>query len=160
MSALITEPPGTPGNTQVTETVASDIDVDADAASVLEVLCDFEAYPEWARSVKEARIVERDPEGRASRVEFRVAPGPLPEVRYILQYTYAPDGIAWDYVEGDLRDVRGSYALEENDGRTRVTYHLAIDPGKLPLPGFVKARAAREITRVALKELKRRVEDR
>jgi hypothetical protein len=142
----------------MTETVSSDIDVDADTAHVLGVLCDFESYPEWARSVKEARIVERDAEGRPAQVEFRVAPGPLPEVRYILRYSYEPDGISWEYVEGDLKDVRGSYALEETDGRTRVTYHLAIDPGRLPLPGFVKARAAREITRVALKELKRRVE--
>lgn len=144
----------------MTETVSSDIDVDTDVAHVLGVLCDFESYPEWARSVKEARIVERDTEGRAAKVEFRVAPGPLPEVRYVLRYTYAPDGLAWNYVEGDLKEVRGSYALEEVDGRTHVTYNLAIDPGKLPLPGFVKARAAREITRVALKELKRRVEAR
>lgn len=142
----------------MTETVSSDIEVDAAAQAILAVLCDFEAYPQWARSVKEARVLERDDEGRASKVEFRVAPGPLPEVRYVLQYTYAPDGIAWDYVEGDLKEVRGSYALDDSDGRTRVTYNLAIDPGRLPLPGFVKARAAREITRVALKELKRRVE--
>jgi ribosome-associated toxin RatA of RatAB toxin-antitoxin module len=142
----------------LTETVSSDIEIGTGAARILEILCDFEAYPEWARSVKEARIVERDAEGRPAKVEFRVAPGPLPEVRYVLSYTYAPDGISWDYVEGDLKEVRGSYALEESDGVTRVTYHLAIDPGRLRLPGFVKSRAAREITRVALKELKRRAE--
>ncbi len=142
----------------MTETVASDIDIEAEVRQVLDVLCDFESYPSWARSVKEARIVERDADGRALKVEFRVAPGPLPEVRYVLRYTYPDDGIAWDYVEGDLKEVRGSYALQGADGRTHVTYHLAIDPGRLPLPGFVKARAAREITRVALKELKRRVE--
>lgn len=142
----------------MTETVASDIDVDGALVSVLEVLCDFESYPQWARSVKEARILERGDDGRASTVEFRVAPGPLPEVRYVLRYSYATDGIAWEYVEGDLKEIRGSYVLADVDGRTRVTYHLAIDPGRLPLPGFVKARAAREIARVALKELKRRVE--
>ncbi|HYZ94061.1 MAG TPA: SRPBCC family protein [Actinomycetota bacterium] len=144
----------------MTETVASDIDVDAGTDQVLGVLCDFESYPQWARSVKEARILERDDDGRAATVEFRVSPGPLPEVRYVLRYSYSPHGISWDYVEGDLKEVRGSYALEESDGRTHVTYNLAIDPGRLPLPGFVKARAAREITRVALKELKRRVEAR
>jgi hypothetical protein len=142
----------------MTETVSSEIDIGADATQVLAVLCDFESYPEWARSVKEARIVERSADGRASQVEFRVAPGPLPEVRYVLAYDYSDDGIAWSYVEGDLKDVRGSYELDGADGATHVTYHLAIDPGRLPLPGFVKARAAREITRVALKELKRRVE--
>lgn len=140
------------------EAVSSEITVDAPGAAILSVLCDFEAYPEWARSVKDARVLEQDAEGRALRVEFTVTPGPLPRMRYILRYTYTDNGIAWDYEEGDLRDISGSYELEESDDGTRVTYHLAIDPGTIPLPGFVKARAAREITRVALKELKKRVE--
>jgi uncharacterized membrane protein len=142
----------------MTETVASEIEIDARTSRVFDVLCDFEAYPSWARSIREATVLEKDEDGRATKVEFHVAPGPLPQMRYILHYAYPDDAIAWDYVEGDLRDIRGSYALEDLDGRTKVTYNLAIDPGKLPLPGFVKARAAREITRVALKELKRHVE--
>lgn len=142
----------------MTETVASQIDISAPLDDVLSVLVDFETYPQWARSVKEATIVQRADDGTPLHVEFRVAPGPLPLVRYTLSYTYTDDGIAWEYVEGDLKECRGSYALESSNGATHVTYNLAIDPGKLPLPGFVKARAAREITRVALKELKRRVE--
>jgi uncharacterized membrane protein len=142
----------------VTETVSSNIEVDAPPARVLDVLHDFESYPEWARSIKEATVLERDESGRASTVEFHVAPGLLPQVRYILRYDYSDNSLAWDYVEGDLKDIRGSYTVEPQGDKTEVTYHLAIDPGKLPLPGFVKARAAREITRVALKELKRRVE--
>jgi len=142
----------------MTETVASEIEIDAGTARVFDVLCDFEAYPTWARSIREATVLEKDGEGRATKVEFHVAPGPLPQMRYILHYTYPDSGIAWDYVEGDLRDIHGSYALTDLDGRAKVTYNLAIDPGKLPLPGFVKARAAREITRVALKELKKHVE--
>ena len=140
------------------EAVSSEITVDAPAGRVLEVLCDFESYPEWARSVKDARVLDHDSEGRAATVEFTVTPGPLPRMRYVLRYAYDADGISWDYVEGDLRDISGSYRLEPADGLTKVTYHLAIDPGTIPLPGFVKARAAREITRVALKELKKRVE--
>ena len=142
----------------MTETVASEIEVDADAGRVFAVLCDFESYPSWARSIREATVLEKDLDGRAIKVEFRVSPGPLPEMRYVLHYNYPDGGIAWDYVEGDLKDIRGSYSLDDLVGRTKVTYRLAIDPGKLPLPGFVKSLAAREITRVALKELKRRVE--
>jgi ribosome-associated toxin RatA of RatAB toxin-antitoxin module len=142
----------------VTETVSSNIEVDASPARVMDVLHDFASYPQWARSIKEATVLERDESGRASTVEFHVAPGLLPQVRYILRYDYSDNSLAWDYVEGDLKDIRGSYTLEALGDKTEVTYHLAIDPGKLPLPGFVKARAAREITRVALKELKRRVE--
>lgn len=142
----------------MTETVASQIDIDADTASVLDVLFDFESYPQWARSMKSATITGRDDEGRATTVEFHVAPGLLPEMRYVLRYSYADDGLSWEYVEGDLKDIRGSYTVVAQDGSTHVTYNLAIDPGKIPLPGFVKAMAAREITRIALKELKRRVE--
>lgn len=142
----------------MTETVSSQIDVDAPADEILEVLLDFEAYPEWAKGITEASVLTRDDDGRPLTVEFHVSPGPLPKMRYVLRYEYSPDGISWDYVEGDMRDVRGSYELETADDTTSVTYHLAIDPGKIPLPGFVKARAAREITRVALDELKRRVE--
>jgi len=142
----------------VTETVSSNIEIDAPPERVMDVLHDFESYPQWARSIKEATVRDRDASGRASTVEFQVAAGLLPQVRYILRYDYSDNSLAWDYVEGDLKDIRGSYAVEQQGDKTEVTYHLAIDPGKLPLPGFVKARAAREITRVALKELKRRVE--
>jgi uncharacterized membrane protein len=140
------------------EAVSSEITIAAPTEAILGVLCDFESYPQWARSVKDARVLHNDDEGRAETVEFTVTPGPLPRVRYVLRYTYEPAGISWEYVEGDLRDISGSYELQSADGGTEVTYHLAIDPGTIPLPGFVKARAAREITRVALKELKKRVE--
>lgn len=142
----------------MTETVSSEIHIDAAADEILEVLLDFEAYPRWAKAVKAASVRASDDSGRPLEVEFEVTPGPLPKMRYVLRYAYLDDGISWDYVEGDMRDVRGSYRLDESDGRTRVVYDLAIDPGRIPLPGFVKARAAREITRVALNELKRRVE--
>ena len=142
----------------MTETVASNIDIDASPEQVLAVLSDFESYPTWARSMKQATVLERDDDGRALTVEFHVAPGLLPEVRYVLRYTYDERTIAWEYVEGDLRDCHGSYVVEDRNGTAHVVYDLAIDPGRLPLPGFVKARAAREITRIALKELKRRVE--
>jgi uncharacterized protein YndB with AHSA1/START domain len=148
------------GAPTVSETVASEIDISASPERVLEVLCDFESYPKWARSMKKASIVESDEDGRASKVEFHVAPGLLPEMRYVLHYSYSDDGITWDYVEGEpLKDISGSYRVEGNGDSTHVTYNLAIEPG-IPLPGFVKARAAREISRIALKELKRRVEGR
>lgn len=145
----------------MTETVASEIDIDAPPAEVLAVLRDFESYPTWARSMKTAEIVERGEDGRALQVEFRVAPGLLPQMRYVLAYTHTEEGLSWEYVEGDLKDIRGAYTvIGSDDAGSHVTYDLAIDPGKIPLPGFVKARAAREITRIALKELKRRVEAR
>lgn len=140
------------------ETVSSQIEIEAPAGEILDVLLDFESYPDWAKQVRSAKVLRKDRKGRAQQVEFEVTPGPLPKVRYVLAYSYPADGMSWEYVEGDFKDMHGSYRLESADGVTRVVYDLAIDPGRIPLPGFVKARAAREISKVALQELKRRVE--
>jgi hypothetical protein len=82
----------------------------------------------------------------------------MPKFHYVLRYEYGPDRMSWTYVSGDVKDIHGAYVVEAKDGLTEVTYELAIDPGHMAFPGFIKARATREITRVALQELKRRVE--
>jgi ribosome-associated toxin RatA of RatAB toxin-antitoxin module len=61
-------------------------------------------------------------------------------------------------VEGTLRDLAGSYTLEPGtDAATKVTYRLEVELG-VPIPGFLLRQAAKQITRSALGDLKRRVE--
>ena len=50
-------------------------------------------------------------------------------------------------------------ARPATDGRTLVTYHLAVDL-IVPLPGFVKRRAEQKIIHTALRELRAHVEAR
>lgn len=142
----------------MTNQVASEIKIDAAVDDVMKVLCDFEGYMTWARGVKSVNVLDSTSDGRPETVEFELAPGPLPTVRYVLSYRYTPTSLEWDYVRGDLNDLTGAYRLSQQDDSTLVRYELSIDPGHVPLPGFLKARAAREITKVALNELKRRVE--
>jgi ribosome-associated toxin RatA of RatAB toxin-antitoxin module len=126
---------------------------------IMEVISDFEAYPEWAGQLKEVRVLERDRQGRGTVVSFEVET-PMFPAAYTLRYDYAPGdaGMSWSYVEGTLDDLAGSYTLEPLDDRsTRVTYELLVGL-KLPLPGLVKRQAARQIVRSALSDLKRRVE--
>lgn len=141
-----------------TDTVRSQINIDAPLGEVMGVLTDLGAYPDWAKAVRSVNVRETDDKGRGTIVEFEVSPGPLPKMRYVLHYRYEDAAVLWDYVEGDMKDVRGGYHLEQAGDTTSVVYELAIDPGSIPLPGFVKARAAREISKVALQDLKRRVE--
>ena len=144
----------------MTETANERIHVDAPPDRCWDVAVDFESYPEWVRDVKEARIVERDEEGRGKRVEFRAA-ALGKSVRYILEYDFsdAPQQFSWKVVEGDmLRRLDGTYRFEpEGPDSTRVHYDLAVDLA-VPLPGLVKRRAAGLIMGSALKELKRQVE--
>jgi ribosome-associated toxin RatA of RatAB toxin-antitoxin module len=144
----------------LTESASERIRIEASSDRCFDVAIDFESYPEWVRDVKEARIIERDAEGRGERVEYRAAALGR-SVRYVLGYDYsnAPSSFSWELVEGDmLRRLDGSYRFEpEGDASTRVHYELSVDLA-VPLPGLLKRRAAGLIMGSALKELKKQVE--
>ena len=136
------------------------IRIEAPADRCFDVAVDFESYPEWAKDVKSATVLEFDDEGRGTRVEFRAAALGR-SVRYVLGYDYseAPSSFSWHFVEGDmLRRLDGTYRFEaEPDGSTRVHYDLTVEVA-VPLPGLIKRRAASLIMGNALKELKAQVD--
>jgi ribosome-associated toxin RatA of RatAB toxin-antitoxin module len=134
-------------------------EVYATPAEVMAVVADFEAYPEWVGNLEEVEVLHRDRRGRGIRVAFRLGT-PWGEQSYTLAYRYRPRdaGVDWTYVEGTLRDLAGSYTLEPGtDAATKVTYRLEVELG-VPIPGFLLRQAAKQITRSALGDLKRRVE--
>jgi hypothetical protein len=123
------------------------------------VATDFERYPDWAKDVKYAAVLERDSQGRGQRVEYRVA-GLGRSIRYVLAYDYGeePAAFSWELVEGDvLRRLDGRYGFEAEGSGTRVTYDLVVDVA-IPLPGLIKRRAAGMIVGTALRELKKEAE--
>lgn len=138
------------------------IEIGADAAAIMAVIADYEAYPQWAAGVKSVAVTERDGDGRATKARFEVAQGPV-KVSYTLSYAYAKGeaGVSWTFVEGNgVRDVAGAYELEPADGgATRVTYRARVDLA-IPLPGFLKRQGERMVIDTALKGLKKRVESR
>jgi uncharacterized membrane protein len=145
----------------VAETANERIRIDAPRDACLEVVLDFERYPEWARDLKQVTVLERDGEGRGDKVEFRAA-GLGKSFRYTLAYDYSelPTAFSWQLVEGEgLRRLDGSYRFEPEDESTRVHYELAVEIA-IPLPGLIKRRAAGMIMGTALKELKKAVEAR
>jgi ribosome-associated toxin RatA of RatAB toxin-antitoxin module len=135
------------------------VEVAATPQAVMAVVADFDAYPEWVGNLEQVEVLARDRRGRGTRVAFRLRT-PVLSAAYTLAYRYAPrqGGLSWEYVEGTLEDLSGSYTLEPTaDGGTLVTYRLQVELG-MPLPGLVKRQAARQIVRSALGDLKRRVE--
>ncbi|HEX5614638.1 MAG TPA: SRPBCC family protein [Acidimicrobiia bacterium] len=143
----------------MTETASERIRVEAPADRCFDVAIDFASYPEWARDVKSAEVLDYDDEGRGTRVEYRAA-ALGKSIRYVLAYDYseAPLAFSWQLEEGDmLRRLDGSYRFEPDGDSTRVHYQLAVDLA-MPMPGLVKRRAAGLIMGSALKELKKQVE--
>lgn len=122
-----------------------------------DVVTDFESYPEWMSTFKDVKVLERDADGRATLVEFRVD-AKLREVRYVLRHRLdRPEAITWDYVEGDAKDVDGSWRFEDaGEGRTRCTYRISFDVGGF-VPGSVKRALAEQAVRSSLTALSARV---
>ena len=143
----------------MTDQVTERMVVRASPERCWEVAIDFERYPEWARDLKEATVLERDAQGRGVEVRFRAA-GMGYSTSYTLRYDHSVDGVlAWRLTRGDLtRKLDGSYRFEESpDGGVDVTYQLEAEL-VVPLPGFIKRRTQLKIMHTALKELKSRVE--
>jgi ribosome-associated toxin RatA of RatAB toxin-antitoxin module len=140
----------------------STIVIDASPGDVLDVIADFEAYPEWAGDVKQVRILAEEGDGWADQVEFTLDAGAIKDT-YVLDYDWdvIEDGtgvVSWHLVTAMvLKTMTGSYALAEEGDRTRVTYRLTVDV-KIPMIGLLKRKAEKVIVDTALKGLKKRVE--
>jgi uncharacterized membrane protein len=140
------------------ERVSDTIDIEASAQEIFDVASDLETYPDWNANIKNVEIKETDEEGYATQVWFEVD-AKVRTVRYTLEYDYsnAPESFSWELVDGDVKELSGSYAFDEFEDVTEVTYELKIEPG-FPLPGFMKRQAERQIMKGALEDLKKRVE--
>ena len=133
----------------------------ASAAEIMDVLTNFEAYPEWAE-VTSVRVLERGDGGLGTKVAFEVEVPVLGRASYTLAYRYAPadGGMSWVSTEarGAVSDISGEYLLSEADeDETDVTYRLRVEIGIL-LPGFVRTQGEKRVIDNALERLKQRVE--
>ncbi len=133
--------------------------MNADAATIMDVIADFAAYPEWTGAVKKVEVTDPGSGERAKRVKFGLDAGLIKDT-YELEYTWSPDGLAvtWDLVIGQMQKAQhGSYTLVPAVDTTEVTYSLAVQLN-VPLIGPLRRKAERTIMDTALKELRKRVE--
>src|SRR5438477_10581745 len=135
--------------------------VNASAADIMEVLVDFEAYPDWT-DVKATKVAKSDKQGRPSEVWYEVSQfGITAKYTLAYEYTAGDGGMTWttkSVEEGPIKDIQGEYVLEELDeDETEVTYRMTLEL-KTKLPGIIMKRAEKMIIRNALDGLKNRVE--
>jgi ribosome-associated toxin RatA of RatAB toxin-antitoxin module len=143
----------------VAQRATESIVVNASPLAVYEVVTDFEHYAKWVGDLKRIEVVQRDAEGRALEVEFRAAAFGR-STTYTLRYDYTqvPEQLSWHQIEGDLTEtLNGQYRFEPSGAGTKVTYELEVDL-LVPIPSFIKSRAAYRIQTQALHELKARAE--
>src|SRR2546421_12656790 len=115
----------------------SNITIAADKSTIMNVIADFAAYPEWAGFIKLAEVVEPGTDSRARQVRFVLDAGVIKD-DYVLEYDWTDDTeVSWHLVKGRvLKAMNGTYALAESgSGQTNVDYRLAVDLN-LPMIGL------------------------
>lgn len=137
--------------------VSDDTTIDAPVDTVWDVITDLGAYPEWAEGILETDVLDTNADGYPHQARFRVD-AKVAEVTYVIEYRYEDYDVAWHLVEGEtISQLDGRYELWQQGEGTGVRYSLEVDVD-LPLPGFMKKRAARTILEQGLAGLKTRAE--
>jgi uncharacterized membrane protein len=108
------------------------VEIEAPIERCYEIAADIENAPEWQGSLKDVEILERDGERRALLVETE-SDAKVKSVRARLRFSYEPPtGIRWVQEKGDTKSLTGSWTFEDlGEGRTRATYALEADPGRM-----------------------------
>jgi ribosome-associated toxin RatA of RatAB toxin-antitoxin module len=125
---------------------------------IIDALLDFESYPEWQGSILECEVLDRDSEGRASRVRMKVD-AKIRKVEYVVKYSYdLPDSLSWDQESGDLKDNHGRYTFAaREDGGTDVSVDITFEIGFF-VPGPMKNLIRDQSLKNSMRELRKRVE--
>jgi uncharacterized membrane protein len=108
------------------------VEIDAPIERCYEIAADIENAPEWQGSLKDVEVLERDGERRPALVETE-SDAKVKSVRALLRFSYEPPtAIRWVQEKGDTKTLIGSWSFEDlGDGRTRATYALEADPGRM-----------------------------
>lgn len=127
--------------------------------TVMGVIADFAAYPQWATGVSSAEIVTEGQDSRPQRVRFVLNAGVIKD-SYVLAYEWDGDtAVRWSLAEPGtmVTEMTGAYLLADDGPGTRVSYELTVGT-RVPMIGLLKRRAEKTIVDTALKGLKSRAE--
>jgi ribosome-associated toxin RatA of RatAB toxin-antitoxin module len=140
----------------VADQTSGSVDIAASPAEIMNVIADFDHYPEWVDSMKSAEVLTWS--GEKAETVRMVLDHNLVKDDYVLAYDWEPTKVRWRLVEGTLlKAMDGAYELEPKGASTTVSYHLTVDVN-LPMIGLFKRKAEKTIIDGALKNLKKRVE--
>jgi uncharacterized membrane protein len=131
--------------------------INAPVDTIIATLTDFESLPDWQAAVLECEVLERDAEGRGSKVRMKVD-AKIRKVDYIVAYSYdLPKGLSWAQLSGDLAENTGQYTFNaREDGSTDVTVDIVAEVGFF-VPGPMKKLIREQSLKNSMRELKKRL---
>jgi carbon monoxide dehydrogenase subunit G len=137
-------------------------EIEAPLQDVWAVVEDVLSAPDWQGGLVAIAPLEHDATGRPTLVETE-NDIKVKHVKTEVRFRYdGPTRLSWTQEKGDMKSVEGSWTLEDlGDGRTRATYTLDSDPGRvlgMLIRGPVEAAIRGMLVNARPDELKTRVE--
>lgn len=145
-----------------TLTGSSSVEIAAPIDRVWEIVADVEQAPQWQGGMDGLVALERDEEGRAVRAEA-AADIKVRTVKSTIRFDYSggPNRLTWSQEKGELKAVDGAWVLEDLGDRTKATYEIEVDFGRILgalVRGPVEAAIRSVLVAARAGELKARVE--
>jgi len=144
----------------MSELSSSTITIDAPIADVQSALFALDQYPTWSSAIKASEVVEKDDQGRATKVKMTIDAGMMKD-RVILDYDWsqAPAQLSFSLDDADLlTGMDGSYSIKAIDeDTTQVTYELGVSLS-MPIPAMMRQKAEKTTIDQALSQLKAALE--
>jgi carbon monoxide dehydrogenase subunit G len=107
-------------------------EIDAPLSDVWAAIEDVLTAPDWQGGLDSMTALEQDDEDRPVLVETE-NDIKVRRIRARVRFYYeGPTRLSWKQEQGEMKSVDGSWELEDlGGGRTRATYTLDADPGRL-----------------------------
>ena len=136
------------------------ITIDAPIEQVQKTLFELDKYPEWSTQIKSSEALDRDDQGRVTKVKMSIDAGMMKD-RLTLDYDWsqAPSKLSFSMEDADLlTSMDGIYTITSVDeDTTEVTYELEVSLS-MPIPAMMRQKAEKATIDAALAQLKSHLE--
>ncbi|MEN9927267.1 MAG: hypothetical protein RJB27_343 [Actinomycetota bacterium] len=136
------------------------ITIEAPIAQVQKALFELDKYPEWSTQIKSSEALDRDDQGRVTKVKMSIDAGMMKD-RLTLDYDWsqAPSKLSFSMEDADLlTSMDGIYTISSIDeDTTEVTYELEVSLS-MPIPAMMRQKAEKATIDAALAQLKSHLE--
>ena len=136
------------------------ITIEAPIEQVQKTLFELDKYPEWSTQIKSSEAVDRDAQGRVTKVKMSIDAGMMKD-RLTLDYDWsqAPSKLSFSMEDADLlTSMDGIYTITSIDeDTTEVTYELEVSLS-MPIPAMMRQKAEKATIDAALAQLKSHLE--
>jgi ribosome-associated toxin RatA of RatAB toxin-antitoxin module len=110
------------------------VEVSADAASIMAIVADFEAYPHWNQGIKGVWVLARYDDGRPSQLRLDTDVQGMPGTYIQAVYYPGPNQIQTVMQQGDLFSKQEQlFSVVEAGAACLLTVDLDVEP-TLPVP--------------------------